>query len=78
MHNTLCIHGDLKWNNFLVSEDLDKLVYITDLDGSRILNSPGKLKYEKDLKRFLRDLRGFDENRQLERLFLKAWSSRVF
>jgi tRNA A-37 threonylcarbamoyl transferase component Bud32 len=78
MHNTLCIHGDLKWNNFLVSEDLDKLVYITDLDGSRILNSPGKLKYEKDLKRFLRDLRGFDDNRQLERLFLKAWSSRVF
>ena len=76
MHRTYGLHGDLKWNNFLVSRDAKKIITI-DLDGCQALDSFDLSACQKDLDRFLRDLRGMEQDTSLEKLFMTTWSKRV-
>lgn len=73
MHRTGCLHGDLKWNNFLVFDDPGARFVIIDLDGARIAPAAGPRACLKDLERFLRDLRQAEGGPHWEALFLRVW-----
>ena len=76
MHRFALLHGDLKWDNIMVSRDQGRLrVKLVDFDGSRLLRHPCRRRAERDLRRFLRDLRGNDPTGFWERRFLRTWSS---
>ncbi len=77
MHNSLCIHGDLKWNNVLIPQDGSGQAFLVDLDGSRILKKLNEDCFRKDLKRFLRDLDKYSENKPSSNLFLDVWGRRT-
>lgn len=49
-HRLAVIHGDLKWSNFLLPQDLQGAVFLVDLDAARFTKSPRQR--GKDLARF--------------------------
>jgi tRNA A-37 threonylcarbamoyl transferase component Bud32 len=67
-------HGDLKWNNLLITILNGKpRVTFSDLDGSRMIPAAGRLKRMKDVRRFLRDLEERDTTGLYRALFLRTW-----
>ncbi len=74
LHRTMCIHGDLKWNNILIPKDSSGRVILTDLDGCRILKKADLALFRKDLERFLRDLRQSDEGTDALGFFIRIWN----
>jgi len=78
MHERGVIHGDLKWNNFLVdSRKADGKVYLVDLDGSTFYSGFSEKRARKDLNRFVEDLRKNASDENSERIFLKSWQEGV-
>ncbi len=73
MHLLGGLHGDLKWNNILVGGKGGKGLYLTDLDGTRIVGQ-GKLAVKrKDLKRFLVDMEKNQAADNDKAFFLRCW-----
>jgi len=72
MHRFGCLHGDLKWDNILVCAR-DGRVTLVDFDGSRILRRPTAKRANKDIARFLKDLKGGDGSGRWTRLFFNSW-----
>jgi tRNA A-37 threonylcarbamoyl transferase component Bud32 len=67
-------HGDLKWNNLLITSVNGKpRVTFSDLDGSRMIPATSRLKRIKDVRRFLRDLEERDTTGLYRELFLRTW-----
>jgi tRNA A-37 threonylcarbamoyl transferase component Bud32 len=76
MHRFGLLHGDLKWDNIMVCDIEGRLrVKLVDFDGSRLLRRPCRRRAERDLRRFLRDLRGNDPTGFWEHRFVRAWSA---
>jgi tRNA A-37 threonylcarbamoyl transferase component Bud32 len=68
------VHGDLKWNNLLITILNGKpRVIFSDLDGSRMIPAASRLKRIKDVRRFLRDLEERDPTGLYRELFLRTW-----
>jgi tRNA A-37 threonylcarbamoyl transferase component Bud32 len=73
MHFFGALHGDLKWNNILVTNNCEGNLYLTDLDGSRIVGH-GKFRGKrKDLERFLEDLAKTGADGDEQAFFLNCW-----
>ena len=76
MHRFGLLHGDLKWNNIMVWRDNGRLrVILVDFDGSRQLRHPSRRQADRDLRRFLSDLRRYDPTGIWENRFMRAWSA---
>jgi len=76
MHRAGALHGDLKWDNILVALHDPAKICLVDLDGSRF---PGRLDprlAEKDLQRFLRDLK-FHGSSGMQETFINTWRQEV-
>jgi tRNA A-37 threonylcarbamoyl transferase component Bud32 len=71
MHRFGCLHGDLKWNNILVSRS--GRIVLTDLDGSRIRSRLGSESARRDLRRFQRDLASRQIAAAERDFFLACW-----
>jgi tRNA A-37 threonylcarbamoyl transferase component Bud32 len=71
MHRFGCLHGDLKWNNILVSRSGQ--IVLTDLDGSRIRSRLGSESARRDLRRFQRDLASRQIATAERDFFLACW-----
>jgi tRNA A-37 threonylcarbamoyl transferase component Bud32 len=67
-------HGDLKWNNLLltIANGTPRVIF-SDLDGSRVIPAASRLKRIKDVRRFLRDLEERDTTGLYRELFLRTW-----
>lgn len=73
MHFWGALHGDLKWSNILVRDQDFSDLYLTDLDGSKIVG-PGKIRIKKkDLGRFLIDLEKAGSSDKDLGSLLKCW-----
>jgi tRNA A-37 threonylcarbamoyl transferase component Bud32 len=77
MHRACCLHGDLKWNNFLVDDDEEMRIHIIDLDGTTVTSAVDRQHCSKDLNRFLRDLDGQVDGARWKELFLRVSSNAV-
>jgi hypothetical protein len=74
MHRQGCLHGDLKWDNILLVEgEAGPVFRLVDLDGSRLLPVSARCLAEKDLARFVQDLRRAEEGPEWESLLRRAW-----
>jgi tRNA A-37 threonylcarbamoyl transferase component Bud32 len=74
MHLFGAVHGDLKWNNILVRDQDCRDLFLTDLDGSRIVG-PGKRRAKRaDLGRFLLDLAKVEPGEKHLSFFLECWA----
>lgn len=73
MHHLGCQHGDLKWDNILLQDTGAKSeVILIDLDGTRVRSHLRYARARKDLERFLRDLRKWASDEDMQ-FFLKSW-----
>lgn len=72
MHRFGCLHGDLKWDNILVCPQGQRITLV-DFDGSRIPCRPMVKRANKDIARFLKDLKAMDGSGCWTRLFLNSW-----
>jgi tRNA A-37 threonylcarbamoyl transferase component Bud32 len=73
MHFFGALHGDLKWSNILVRDQDCSALYLTDLDGSKIIG-PKKYRVKRhDLDRFLLDLAKAKTIKKDQIFFLKCW-----
>lgn len=72
MHRFGGLHGDLKWDNILVCAQEGR-VTLVDFDGSRILRRVTAKKANKDVARFLKDLKGGDDSGRWTGLFYNSW-----
>jgi len=76
MHRFGILHGDLKWDNIMVQRVAGHLrVKIIDFDGARLVKRPSLRRAEKDLQRFLRDLRDNDPSGNWEARFIRSWAA---
>lgn len=76
MHRFGLLHGDLKWDNILVQRTVGSLrVKLIDFDGARLVQYPSLRRAEKDLRRFLRDLRDNDPSGHWEARFMSGWAA---
>lgn len=76
MHRQGCLHGDLKWDNIMLSADgVRPQPTLVDLDGGRRLWWPCRWLARRDLARFLEDLQRFDGDENRKRSLLKAWQA---
>jgi tRNA A-37 threonylcarbamoyl transferase component Bud32 len=75
MHRRGCLHGDLKWDNIMLAEGPGEPRFcLVDLDGGRLLPFPWRAPAQKDLRRFIQDLRRAEgEGTPLEALLRRAW-----
>ena len=75
LHRAGCSHGDMKWNNILLSSgDAGANVVLVDTDSARIASKPTKRRIKKDTDRFLRDLQKHEKDPFFAELFRKSWS----
>lgn len=76
MHVAGCLHGDLKWDNLLIRNYSGQWqLKIVDLDGSRAPRWHTRKMAEKDLERFLRDLRKYEGDSRMVASFTERWKS---
>ncbi|MCD4687924.1 MAG: hypothetical protein K8R55_01165, partial [Desulfuromonadaceae bacterium] len=73
MHLFGGLHGDLKWNNILIRGQGGCDLYLTDLDGSKIVGSTKPRAKRKDLERFLVDLTKVQPSDDQKVFFSKCW-----
>ncbi|APG26637.1 hypothetical protein A7E78_01420 [Syntrophotalea acetylenivorans] len=73
MHLFGCLHGDLKWDNILLQNTGEKSeVILIDLDGTRVRSHLRDARARRDIERFLRDLRKWASDEDVQ-FFLKSW-----
>lgn len=73
LHYSGGLHGDLKWNNIVLSQDDPAAVHLVDFDGSRVVRWPSLRRGRRDLDRFLRDFRGYDVPEHLIAVLCRIW-----
>jgi len=57
MHRLGMLHGDLKWDNILVEQEMSgEIIRLVDLDGSSTMNPFSRTRASHDFSRFLKDL----------------------
>lgn len=78
MHRFGMIHGDLKWDNILVTnEPALETIRLIDLDGSSANAGCNFRRARKELNRFLRDLERAEKSVHLHNRVIKAWQHAI-
>ena len=83
LHRSGCVHGDLKWDNFLHSPtSLNLRLYLTDLDGTRMIHRyPDRIcrgLMTKDVLRFMKDFKRYlPDQTDLQKQFIHVWARQV-
>ncbi|WP_306537216.1 lipopolysaccharide kinase InaA family protein [Geobacter sp.] len=78
MHRVGMLHGDLKWNNIMVTnEPTLETVRLVDLDGSAASGGCNFPRARKDLNRFLKDLDREEGSVPLRNRVIEAWQKAV-
>ena len=78
MHRVGMLHGDLKWDNFMVGkEQVLETVRLVDLDGSSASASCNLPRARKEFDRFLRDLARAEKSVHLHDCVIEAWKKAV-
>jgi len=74
MHQIGAFHGDLKWSNILIRPDqnADRLI-LCDMDAAKVYRKTKFKRSQKDLNRFIRDMKCFDKDGGNRAFFYHIW-----